>query len=54
MGSVVDVSPGKMAAAGQIVELVAEVAVADVFGPKGESELEGQLDDCKEECKTQS
>ena len=31
-GAVVDVSPGEMAAAGQIVELVAEVAVADVLG----------------------
>ena len=52
-GAMVDVSPGEMAAAGEVVELVAEVAVADMPRPKGEGKLEGQLDGCEEERKAQ-
>ena len=52
--TMVDVSPGEMAAAGEIIKLIAKVTVSDVLGPKGESELEGKLDDCEEERKTQS
>lgn len=35
----VDIAPGEVAAAGEIIELVAEVAVAEVKGPKREREL---------------
>jgi hypothetical protein len=42
---VVDVAEGEMASAGDVVELVAKVAVADVGGVDGEGELEEQFDD---------
>ena len=45
----VDEAPGEMTAAGDVVELVAEVAVADVLGPECEGELQGELDGGEEE-----
>jgi hypothetical protein len=38
-----------MTAAGDVVELVAEVAVADVLGPECEGELQEELDAGEEE-----
>ena len=48
-GAVVDEAPCEMTAAGDVVELVAEVAVADVLSPKCERELQKQLDAREEE-----
>ena len=48
-GAVVDEAPGEMTAAGDVVELVAEVAVADVLGPECEGELQEELDGGEEE-----
>jgi len=48
-GAVVDEAPGEMTAAGDVVELVAEVAVADVLGPEREGELEEELGGGEEE-----
>ena len=44
-GAVVDVAPGEVVAAGEVIELVTEVAVADVRGVEGEGEVEEELDD---------
>ena len=52
-GAVVDVTPGEMAAAGDVVELVAEVAVAEVLRPEGEGELEEQLCEGEEQGEAQ-
>jgi hypothetical protein len=41
-----------MTAAGDVVELVAEVAVADVLGPEREAELQEELDAGEEEGET--
>jgi hypothetical protein len=46
---VVDEAPGEMTAAGDVVELVAEVAVADVLRPEREGELQEKLDGGEEE-----
>jgi hypothetical protein len=40
---VVDVTPGQVVAAGDVVELVAEVAIADVGGVESEGEGEQEL-----------
>ena len=48
-GAVVDEAPCEMTAAGDVVELVAEVAVADVLGPEREGELHEELDAGEEE-----
>jgi hypothetical protein len=48
-GAVVDEAPGEMMAAGEVVELVAEVAVADVLGPERKGELQEELDAGEEE-----
>jgi hypothetical protein len=52
-GAVVDETPGEMTAAGDVVKLVAEVAVADVLGPEREAELKKEFDDGEEECEPQ-
>jgi hypothetical protein len=46
---VVDEAPGEMTAAGDVVKLVAEVAVADVLSPEREGELQEELDASEEE-----
>ena len=43
-GAVVDEAPGKMAAAGEVVELVAEVAPAEMGRPGCGDQVEDQLD----------
>ena len=48
-GAVVDVAPGEMAAAGDVVELVAEVAVTEVDLPEGGGHVEGELEGGEEE-----
>ena len=48
-GAVVDEAPCEMTAAGDVVELVAEVAVADVLGPECKGELQEELDGGEEE-----
>jgi hypothetical protein len=48
-GAVVDEAPCEMTAAGDVVELVAEVAVADVLGPECQGELQEELDGGEEE-----
>ena len=40
----IDKTPREMTAAGDVVELVAKVAVADVLGPDCEGELQQELD----------
>jgi hypothetical protein len=47
--TVVDEAPGEMTAAGDVVKLVAEVAVADVLSPEREGELQEELDAGEEE-----
>ena len=42
-GSVVDVPPGEVAGTGDVVELIAEVAVADVRGPEGQGEMQQEF-----------
>jgi len=48
-GAVVDVAPSEMAAAHEVVELVAEVADADVALPEGGGDVEQELDGCEGE-----
>ena len=43
-GAVVDVTPCEVVAAGDVVELVAEVAVAEVLGVEREGKLQEELD----------
>ena len=45
----VDEAPCEMTAAGDVVELVAEVAVADVLGPECQGELQEELEGGEEE-----
>ena len=47
--AVVDVAPGEVAAAGNVVELVAEVAVADVALPESAGEVDEQFERAEEE-----
>lgn len=42
-GAVVDIAPGEVMAAGDVVELVAKIAVADMRGVERERESEKQL-----------
>ncbi len=48
-GAVIDVSPGEALAADEVVELVAEVAIAEVGGPEGGGDVEDELDGGEEE-----
>jgi len=53
-GALIDVAPGEMMAAGDVVELVAEVAVAEVLRVEREREVEQQLARGEEGCETES
>jgi hypothetical protein len=52
--SVVDIAPGQMASAGDVVELIAKVAVSQVLGPQCESKLKHQLDGREDRGQAQS
>jgi hypothetical protein len=51
-GAVVDKAPCEMMAARDVVELIAEVAVANVLAPEREGELQEELDAGEEEGET--
>src|SRR5215469_2387299 len=52
-GAVIDVAPGEVASAEEVVELVAEVAVADARFPEVGSDVQGELDGGEKKPETQ-